>query len=286
MRLADAARARGAQPDEGGEKVTSAREIAVGNEILRGVVGSTSHGTAIEGQDDRDEMGVFIEPPENVCGLTPCEHYIYRDQPEGVRSQPGDLDLTLYSLRKFCGLAFRGNPSVVILLWLPSHIIRQPLGLELIGMRQAFISRESGKRFLGYLTAQKMSLTGERAQKVNRPDLIEKYGYDTKFAMHALRLGFEGIQLLTERRLSLPVDEPNLSTLRAVRKGDIKFEEAFRLIEETELQLREVVDNFKGAANREAVDAFMVRAHHEHWAANETDTRSRIAMGHRVDSRK
>jgi hypothetical protein len=31
-----------------------------------------AHGTAIDGQDDRDEMGVFVEPPENVCGLTLC----------------------------------------------------------------------------------------------------------------------------------------------------------------------------------------------------------------------
>lgn len=37
----------------------SAREIALSNEILRGVVGSTAHGTAIDGQDDRDEMAVF-----------------------------------------------------------------------------------------------------------------------------------------------------------------------------------------------------------------------------------
>ena len=60
----------------------SARDVALENEILRGVVGSTVHITAIDGQDDRDEMGVFVEPPENVCGLTPCEHYVYRDQPE------------------------------------------------------------------------------------------------------------------------------------------------------------------------------------------------------------
>ncbi len=99
----------------------TARDIAFENEILRGVVGSTAHGTAVDGQDDRDEMAVFIEPPENVCGLTPCDHYIYRDKPEGVRSEAGDLDLTMYSLRKFCRLAEQGNPSVVILLWLPTH---------------------------------------------------------------------------------------------------------------------------------------------------------------------
>ena len=169
----------------------SDREIALNNEILRGVVGSTTHGTAIEGQDDRDEMGVFVEPPENVCGLAPCDHYIYRDQPEGVRSQPGDLDLTMYSLRKFCRLAAKGNPSVILLLWLPSHISKTQLGAELVRTREAFVSKESGSRFLGYLVAQKMKLKGERAHTVNRPELVAKYGYDTKFAMHALRLGFE-----------------------------------------------------------------------------------------------
>jgi len=62
-------------------RTMDAREIATANEILRGVVGSTTHGTAIDGQDDRDEMGVFVEPPEDVCGLAPCEHYIHRDKP-------------------------------------------------------------------------------------------------------------------------------------------------------------------------------------------------------------
>ena len=241
------------------------RDTAFENEILRGVVGSTSHGTAIEGQDDRDEMGVFIESPENVCGLSPCDHYIYRDQPEGVRSQPGDLDLTMYSLRKFCRLATQGNPSVIILLWLNEHIKTTELGNALIQMRTAFISRESGKRFLGYLVAQKKSLLGERTHTVKRTDLIERYGYDTKFAMHALRLGFEGIQLLTERRLSLPVDEPDLTTLRSIRKGEVSFDDAINLIQGVELQLRELVDNFTIEANRTAIDKFMVMAHYTHW---------------------
>jgi predicted nucleotidyltransferase len=174
------------QLDWGGEAgmVLATRDIALGNEILRGVVGSTAHGTAIESQDDRDEMGVFVEPPECVCGLTPCDHYIYRDQPEGVRSQAGDLDLTMYSLRKFCRLAAQGNPSVILLLWLPVHICKEPIGAELVTMRNAFVSKQSGERFLGYLAAQKMRLTGERTRSVNRPELVAKYGYDTKFAMH------------------------------------------------------------------------------------------------------
>ena len=43
--------------------------IAVGNEILRTQVGSGLHGVTIAGTDDRDEMGVCIEPPDCVIGL-------------------------------------------------------------------------------------------------------------------------------------------------------------------------------------------------------------------------
>lgn len=242
------------------------RAIALHSEILRGVVGSTAHGTAIDGQDDRDEMGIFIEPPENVCGLTPCDHYIYRDKPEGVRSEAGDLDLTMYSLRKFCRLAAKGNPSVILLLWLPEYIVKTWHGAALVHIREAFISRECGGRFLGYLAAQKMKLRGERSPRVSRTELVERYGYDTKFAMHALRLGYEGIELMEHGRLTLPVAEPALSMLRAVRQGELSLEQVLSLIDGTETRLNALVDRCERQADRAAIDAFMVRAHRERWS--------------------
>lgn len=242
------------------------KDVALSNEILRGVVGSTALGTALEGTDDRDEMGVFIEPPANVCGLTPCDHYIQRDQPEGVRSQPGDLDLTLYSLRKYCRLAAQGNPSVLILLWLPTHITMTQLGSDLVSLRSAFVSREAGRRFLGYMIAQRMKMTGQKAHTVNRPELIEKYGFDTKFAMHALRLGLEGIELMTTGNLTLPTPEPDRTTLLSVRTGQIPFDEVLARIDETEVQLRRLIDEFPvERADTGYINAFMVRAHQTHW---------------------
>lgn len=46
-----------------------ARRIAEAGMILRTQVGSGVHGTAVTGQDDRDEMGICLEPPEFVTGL-------------------------------------------------------------------------------------------------------------------------------------------------------------------------------------------------------------------------
>lgn len=256
----------------------TARETALANEILRGVVGSTSHGLAIEGQDDRDEMAIFIEPPEHVCGLHPLDHYIYRDAADGERSKPGDLDLTMYSLRKFCRLAEQGNPSVVILLWLPEHMTKTELGAGLVRLREAFISRESGARFLGYLVAQKMKMKGERANTTNRPELVEKYGFDTKFAMHALRLGFEGIEMLTHRRITLPVAEPNLSILRAVRTGQYSLTDTLAMIDRAETQLRDLLDRCTWKTDRARIDAFMVKAHTTHWQSRFSSVAERRAV--------
>jgi len=244
----------------------SNKEIAHANTILRGVVGSTAHGTNIPGTDDRDEMGVFIEPPEYVCGLSSLDHYIQRDQPDGVRSQPGDLDLTLYSLRKFCRLAETGNPSVMILLWLPNHIVKTRLGERLCALRSAFRSKKSGMAFLGYLDSQRKRLTGELSKNVARPELVEKYGYDTKFAAHALRLGFEGIEFMRHGTITMPKVGEELATLRAIRTGEIKYDEALRLIVETQESLKASVDACNLSTNEEAINRFLVAAHQEHWA--------------------
>jgi uncharacterized protein len=241
------------------------RALALDTEILRGTVGSTMLGTAVDGQDDRDEMGVCIEPAEYVCGLSQFEQYIYRTQPEGVRSGPGDLDLVIYSLRKYCRLATQGNPSILVLLWLPEYITMTTTGQELVELRDAFVSREAGWRFIGYLRSQRQALTGEKTKKVSRPDLVEKYGFDCKFAMHALRLGLQGIEYLTERRLVLPIPEPNLSLLRSVRTGQVPLKDTLSMIVETESRLRDLAELSSAVPDRQRINQFLIMAHDRFW---------------------
>ena len=170
--------------------------------ILRATVGSTVHGLHHGGQDDRDEMAVFVEPPEYRLGLKlarqgrkqhPLEHWIERTQPEGVRSGPGDLDLVAYNLRKYLRLALKGHPTVLLLLFVPAELtlVETELGRELRGLRAAILSKRAGRGYLGYLHGQRERLVGTRGQRnVNRPKLVEAHGFDTKYAMHAVRLGY------------------------------------------------------------------------------------------------
>jgi hypothetical protein len=73
-----------------------ARAIAERDLILRTTVGSVVHGLSNLLTDDRDELGVCVEPPEYLLGFRRFEHFVYRTQAEGQPSGPGDLDLTVY----------------------------------------------------------------------------------------------------------------------------------------------------------------------------------------------
>ncbi len=134
------------------------RDLALAGEIRRTVVGSGVHGIAIEGTDDHDEMGVFIEPPVYVVGLRqPAEHYVFPTQPEGARSGPGDTDLVMYSLRKYLRLATKGNPTALLPLYAPqdSVLALHPLGEELRALAPLALSQQAVHRFLSYMDAQR-----------------------------------------------------------------------------------------------------------------------------------
>jgi hypothetical protein len=196
--------------------------VHYGTEIFRCQVGSGVHGVTVDGQDDRDEMGWCIERPEFVIGLDRFEQWIYRTQPDGARSGYGDLDLTVYSLRKWMRLALAGNPTVLIPLFVPAAevVITSPLAEQLRAQSARFVSRQVASRFLGYMTSQREQMMGLRGKKhTNRPELVERYGYDTKFAYHMCRLGLQGIELLTTGRITLPIPEAHRVHLREIREG-------------------------------------------------------------------
>ena len=173
-------------------------------------------------------MGICLEPARFVTGLARVpaglgadrtvafeqyERHTVWDAPGGVanRSGAGDLDVIIYSARKWARLALDGNPTVLLILFVPDAevVVRTAVGAELVDHAHRFVSRLAGRRFLGYLQSQKAAMTGEVGAHTNRPELVARHGYDTKFAMHALRLGMQGIELLTTGRITLPVPEPD-----------------------------------------------------------------------------
>jgi predicted nucleotidyltransferase len=245
---------------------------ALAHEILRSEVGSGVHGMAIDGTDDRDEMGVFIETPARVLGADKAEHYVFRTAANaGARSYAGDLDLTLYGLRKWTRLALSGNPTVLLLLFAPESAIvtESQLGRELRALAPAFVSIHASHRFARYLENQRERLTGGGKQNrvPNRPELVEAHGYDTKYASHALRLGLQGLELTETGRLSLPMRPHHLGRCMAIKRGEVGYDDALRWIDDTAADLERAMasSHLPPEPDRAAVGEWMVSAYRRHW---------------------
>jgi predicted nucleotidyltransferase len=250
------------------------RRVALDGEILRTVVGSGVHGIAIEGTDDHDEMGVFIEPATQVLGLgRATDHYVYRTQPEGARSGPGDTDLVMYSLRKYLHLATKGNPTALLPLYAPADAVLAitPLGEELRSMAGAMLSQQAVHRFLGYLTSQRSRLLGQQRRGVpNRPELVARYGYDVKYASHALRLAYQGLEIARDARLTLPMPTPERERVLAVKRGEVADQDdVLAEIATVQAQVEDLLATgntpLPEHADLPSITAWTVSAHRRHW---------------------
>lgn len=253
----------------------SVREMAERTTILRVPAGSTLHGLHILGTDDRDEVGVCLEDIEGVVGFSEFEQFIYRTATErtgkvDAPSAPGDLDLTIFSLRKFLRLAMQGNPQILQCLFVPpaACLLRDEKGAQLQDLAPLIVSRKAGSRYLGYLEAQRQRLLGERGQKkVNRPELEEKFGYDTKYAMHILRLGFQGVELMSTGKLTLPMSEKDRDFALATRKGEIPLQDVLTKAGELEREIKDLLDEapIPSEPARAELEKWMVSLYFKEW---------------------
>lgn len=242
-------------------------------------VGSGAYGLAIAGTDDHDEMGILCEPKEWVLGLRRWGTTVRRTRadgssiPNGARSGPGDTDLVIHSMRKWVALALNGNPTIIALLYAPLLTEPTEAGQMLREEGHNLLSRRALTAYLGYLTQQKERLLGQRGQKrTKRPELVEAHGYDTKYAAHALRLGWQGIELATLGRLRLPMSEPERQYLIDVRTGEVPFHEVLKRIVQTEGALRRFAVERRlptvlpEKPNYDWAQEFLIRAYEEAWS--------------------
>src|SRR5580698_2828391 len=81
------------------------------------VGGSELHGAKVGSTDDLDIYGVFFESPEEALGLQPRPHFIWSTASDDRRNGPEDVDITLYSLRRWAHLAAKGNATALHFLF-------------------------------------------------------------------------------------------------------------------------------------------------------------------------
>ena len=239
--------------------------------LLEVVVGSTLHGTKVDdGLEDLDLMAVVIEDLKHFAGFYTEDTWTFRTKPDGVRSEAGDIDYVAYGLKKFLNLATKGNPTILLALFAPPEFIRATTtkGQELQQLASSIVSKQSFAPFRGYMRQQHERLLNARGQmKVTRPELIEKFGYDTKYAAHIIRLGYQGYELLRTGRMTLPMPDEQRQRVVDVRNGKYELHQVSDMIDRAETSLAVAVEAspLPERPNLKAVEQWMLRTYLDYW---------------------
>lgn len=179
-------------------------------QIFLGVVGSRGYGVHFS-DSDWDRMGICLDPVEAVLGLGTFEQHSPKEK---------DGQTTIYGLKKFLRLILKGTPNATELLWTPNKVVCDPYTSELMALRKSLVSKQTLKCYAAYMRGQIHKLQNGRGQAgKTRPELVAKYGYDTKFAYHIIRLGLMGQVLGQTGRVYMPLDPGHVSIVMNVREG-------------------------------------------------------------------
>ncbi len=232
------------------------------------VGGSELHGAKVHGTDDLDIYGIYIEPPELVLGLESMPHFVWSTAGNDRHNGPQDVDITLYSLKKWAGLACKGNPTALHFLF-AGGTLRNAIWTEVVGNRQVFLARLFVKPFLGFADDQLKRMTGRkgRGKKGQRPEIEEKYGYDVKAAMHTLRLLYECKELLSEGTITLP--RPERDFLIRVRTGKYSMEKVLTMAQKLFAECEEAarLSGLPEGVDRGAISRLLTDAYRKAWGA-------------------
>jgi len=232
------------------------------------VGGSELHGAKVNGTDDLDIYGIYIEPPELVLGLETMPHFVWSTAGNDRRNGPHDVDVTLYSLKKWAGLACKGNPTALHFLF-AEGVLGNAIWREVARSRSVFLSRTFVKPFLGFADDQLKRMTGRkgRGTKGQRPEIEAKYGYDVKAGMHTLRLLYECKELLSEGTIILP--RPERDFLIRVRTGKYSMDKVVAMAQKLFAECEKAAKSslLPERVDRAAISRLLTDSYRKSWDA-------------------
>jgi len=202
--------------------------------ILMAISGSHSYGTNVA-SSDMDYKGVCIPPDSYYLGLDTFSQYNTTGG-KNYKNTKDDVDIVINHINKFVMDAMSGVPNNIELLFLdPKHILYvNEYGNELISHRHDFMSKAIKHKMSGYAYAQRKRMLNN-GTGAGRQELIDEYGYDTKFAMHGIRLLTSCVEILETG--SFNTYRPNRELLLDIRNGKFSLMEVVELMSELDSKI-------------------------------------------------
>lgn len=223
--------------------------------------GSVAYNSFVEGESDIDLIGMYFGPvdvelgacrsPKTLEGVT----RVALKEGGGYRSVR--VEVTLYPVRRAIGLLAKGSPNLLPLLFgLRSHVLISTEEYESIRKESwRFVSGKVYSSVNGYARGQLKSLEGGGAKNGRRAELVNRHGYDTKAAYHAIRLLSTLVDLYSLGTIKIYRDVDR-DFLMSVRMGKHDKKGVYKVINEMRNKLDELsgIASLPDGANMEAID--------------------------------
>jgi predicted nucleotidyltransferase len=215
------------------------------------MMGSIAYGTT-QDTSDVDIYGFCIPPKEMIFphlageiigfGRQKKRFEQFQQHHIDVKSHRKIYDITIFNIVRYFTLCMENNPNCIDSLFVPQTCIVHctAVGNWVRENRKLFLHKGSWFKFKGYSYSQlhKMGIkTPEIGSK--RAELVEKFGFDVKFAFHVVRLLYEAEMILKEGDLDL---QRHREHLKAIRRGEVSEKDIRQWASEKELALEKVYE--------------------------------------------
>lgn len=154
-----------------------------------------------------------------------------------------ELSFNIYNITKYFLLCANNNPNMLNSLYVPQNciLICSPIGQMVRDNRNLFLSKKV------WITHKSYSFSQLRKMQTKEPSgkrkaIRDEFGFDIKFAMNVVRLLYEVEQLLREGEVDLQLNKEHL---KAIRRGEVKYEDIVEFFNLKEKELEKVYHESK-----------------------------------------
>jgi len=189
------------------------------------IMGSVAYGVS-SASSDMDIYGICLPPKDlvfpHLAGEIPGFGMQLKRfdswQEHHIAAFDKSWDFQIFGIVRFFQLAMENNPNVIDSLFTPRRCVvsSTAIGEYIREHRVDFLHKGSWHKFKGYAYSQ-LNKIKTKTPTGKRAELVDKHGYDVKFAYHVVRLLLEVEQILVSRDIDLERDREQL---KAIRRGE------------------------------------------------------------------
>lgn len=217
------------------------------NSLFNDLIYVCQGGSFISGTDDEtsdlDFRGIVLLNDNYQIGLAKYDHDKYLSGDQKINSFL-DLDVELFSTQHFIRSAYHGEIITIEMLYVDDKFVfkRNDIFNDLYNQREQFLSLLYVKKYLSFIKGcYNRSLAD--VKNLKRKDKIERtelYGFETKYAMNAIKCSRILIEFLTTHELNFYRKDKD--ELMSIKKGSLSKEEFINMYNELQNEINAKIE--------------------------------------------